>query len=58
MQDYCVLKYREAYNKKGWLWDDLDFRCDKEVSESYKELQPLIAIVIKAAICLTQNERS
>ena len=53
MRDFCVKKYRESYNKKGWLWNDLSFGVDKELAAAYKTHLNDIATLIKISICLT-----
>ena len=53
MRDFCVKKYRESYNKKGWLWGDLNYGMDKELAKGYNEHLNDIATLIKVSICLT-----
>ena len=37
MNDICVKKYRESYNRLGWLWDDLDYQKDKDLQDQYEQ---------------------
>ena len=53
MRDFCVKKYRESYNRRGWLWGDDNFGNDKEVDAAYKKHLDDIATLIKVSICLT-----
>ena len=58
MNDICVKKYRESYNRLGWLWDDLDYQKDKDLQDQYKQHLSDIQNLINVSICLTQDQRT
>ena len=58
MTDICVKKYRESYNRLGWLWGDLAFQQDKDLNDQYSKQLQDISNLIRVSICLTQDQRT